>query len=526
MDACTLTSVSKFRYDSFFEKFEAEFDLYESIFDEINVLSDFDVNIFVEDVNPSQQRIKKDMKQTIRNTGKTTVRAGQIYADTTDAVAVGYKVEWGVLSKLASLASKAFNFIMDKIWKLFEFIGKLSENILDLPQNIRDKITGSFDIYITPNDIQFLYSNNIPFAMKNFITNARNLVVGDTFTSFFRMSDKKEKKKESSVIPNIEIISNNDMKLIKNMKIEYKKFSKVNVTKRRVVLNDPKLTKIYFGAEPCISINVNGTQEKFTYYNGLKKLIDDIKSVTKELEEINTNLNQKIFRVQNTENWSGLKRSNVNDIQESVKMISHTLEIYSRFINYAMADMNTIYKNFNSIGKNGNKIKDQVNEKYYIGRKLDPRNPKDKEYIDTSPDLPNPEVEKRLDPVEWIYDEHSGRAMQFGYYKYLYQGGSIYKDNNTPEINKINFGKYSLEGELDEDTAREQGLPVMPEDSYKYKIPKSDLVYDKETGNVVQYGYYLKKGSNDKKTKFIKSIDDFKKENIRRKDRIKAKVKP
>ena len=299
------------------------------IMDEMNVLNEAVANA---DTSKNLQ-----IQKIVDNTAKTTRDIATLYGITTDAGGAGIKSIWDLMMKLLKLAAKAISFIVGKLTKIPNTIGRLIDVISSIPSEIKTKIRGDIKLYMTIDDIQVMHNQFVLYHMNNLLSLATRFSKGDMWTTFWKSSSLGAGKRSFNE-------STDDMKILRLMSKEFKYFKNIKITQTVVNMSDAKVVEGYFGKGVIEYTDIHGKRHKSTYYEMLTNLVKEISSRKTVLDELYSEIGDKMKRSQENDSFSKLSNVHKNAILNGMGMITTTINIIGNIVKYIMTDITTIQK--------------------------------------------------------------------------------------------------------------------------------------------------------------------------------------
>lgn len=331
-----------------------EFAEYCQNLDMINILTD--TELYLNEAMDQNSVNNKTLSKIVTNTAKTTKDLANIYGLTTDAGGAGIKSIWDLVMKLISLAAKALKFIVGKIILVPKLIVQIIDIIQTIPTNVKNKIRGNIQLYITIEDVEILMNQFILNHIITFMNYAQQLSVGESWTTFFHRGQGSSASNKT------------DMKLISDMNKEFKIFSKLTFHKTTVDMNDSTVVEGYFGKGKIVYKDMHGNQHNETYYGTLKELMEIVSSNKSFLDKIYSAIGNKINTTQLNQSFGSLNSIQRNSIINSMGMVSMATQILGNLVRYVITDMNTIKKSTEQIMKRQSAIENGTARKKIIGR--------------------------------------------------------------------------------------------------------------------------------------------------------------
>jgi hypothetical protein len=289
-----------------------------------------DSNEIVLEAVTNQKSNHATVKKIINNTGETIGTVGYIYGGLTDAEGMELKGGFNIVASLAKIFAKIVNWVMRKVGFFAEQISRFLNFISSIPKEIKLKITGDIELYITANDLQGLFNRGLVDQIDNYISAASQFVQGDYWKSVFAHGNIKEG------------FNNSDGHYYNQMDNIYNYLKKLNFTKTVINMRDRTNHVIYFGDNKSITYTHHGTVVKCNYYNALLNLIKAIKARDKDLEIIR---DAAILKVDNAKcNGAYAKALGVQrkKLDKSIELVSGIINVIGKIVKYINMDIKTM----------------------------------------------------------------------------------------------------------------------------------------------------------------------------------------
>lgn len=332
--------------------------IYENIIDEFVSLKEFveyshtlsqlrriqESTMFIEAVVDAPNTRRKQIGKIVQNTKSTTRDVEFAYNGITDAKGAYYKLQWDATFSVINLAVKAITWLLKKISNIPKMIIAIIDRIAKIPSDIKTKIKGDIQLYITINDIEQLYNYSLLNRLDTFISIVAALSNGELWTAFFKDNPNPIKKVGAAF--------NNDMKRCKELKAIYNKIENIKFEKTIIDLSKKENVDIYFNAANAINFtDLHGNKHNTSYYKSLEQLIKDISGRKKELEKVQQDFSKKYSKSQVNQDFANLTVTQQAAIEEAIREISVVVRIVGDIVKYIMTDINTIDKSVNTILK-------------------------------------------------------------------------------------------------------------------------------------------------------------------------------
>lgn len=301
------------------------------------------IELYTEEVNSGSMTLRNAIKTATKNTTQTTLDVGGIYGNITDSEAGVIKGFWDLFMRALNLSIKIVSFVLDKLTYVPRLILNVSNKVADIPSDVKNKIAGNIKLYITCNDIQNLYNNQLLSQLSTFIGLSQRLSQGDTWGTFFNPRKNGKKK----------IKGENDIKICKDMAVIYRQLSKLEFKPSTIYIGETKdAVNQYFGTEKSISFtDLNGKHHTSNYYEAISQLVEDIKKHESQLKDVQQVISAKYSTTQMNSNFSRLNVTAREIITNGIQMTSKMLTITGNIVKYVMTDMKTIENATNTILK-------------------------------------------------------------------------------------------------------------------------------------------------------------------------------
>lgn len=301
---------------------------------------------------------RHQIDKIIANTSKTSRDIAKIYGISTDAGGAAIKSVWDLGMKLLTLATSAIAFIVKNIVKIPEAINKLIDKLVSIPSNVKARIRGDIQLYVTIEDLQTLNNQYVLNHMTNLLVLAKEFSAGEVWTSFW---GKKERRDSG--------LNTNDARTLKEMKAEFAYFSKINMTKTVVNMSDANVVEGYFGNGKIEYKDIHGKMHSSTYYESLKALISEISSKKNVLDGLYTAIGDKLKTTQDNGSFSELNKVRKDAIINGMSMMTTTINLIGNLVKNMMTDVATIQKTTDQIMSRKGKIaKGSTKKTNIVGR--------------------------------------------------------------------------------------------------------------------------------------------------------------
>ena len=342
-----------------FDLFNLDIGNEELVFEEdciaIDELVDFvrPFNIFEEAVQDTEYNIKRKAKDTVRNTVDTTASVVKAYDKVTDAKAKSYKSLWDIAVKSMNLVTKVITFVCNRVSGITNGVLKVSSNIMDIPDNVRNKIKGNIKLFITVNDFEMLYRYSVMAKIGSYILQLQSLSKGDTWTTFFKGRGILGTAKAALTGQ----FSKTDKQKINEMNKIYSGLQNIKFEETTVDMSDKGSIKAYFSNEKIISFTDNkGAQHNYSYFDGLKVLLDDVSKYKETLTQLNEMFSDKLKDSQGAQKFAELSNGFQKDIINALHSISGIISFLGNMTRCIQKDCATINENTKIARKKVDKI--------------------------------------------------------------------------------------------------------------------------------------------------------------------------
>lgn len=299
---------------------------------------------FMEAVKDATPNLRGNINKIGKNTYDTTKDVIGAYNNVVDANASAIKNTWDLVMRAVNLMTRILGFVISKIGTIPKLILKLANAIGDIPNEVRNKIQGNIELYITVQDIEAIYNQNLIARLDQFISMGTKLSQGELWGTFFMRSAK--------IVNGKVYASQNDIKAAKQLRKIYEHIKNLEFTKSTIIMKDENARNMYFGSSKSISFtDLKGNKFSGTYFEALNKLVDDINSRKDELDQIHKLLGKKYDHTLMNQTFSKLNRSDRYYITDTIRMMSKVVTVVGNMTRYVMEDIKTINKATNKILK-------------------------------------------------------------------------------------------------------------------------------------------------------------------------------
>lgn len=341
MDLC---KIDLFEMDSLPDINSRSFKEFCSALDQLPVI--MDPEIYLEAVvDPSPKKsISTNIGDTIRATAKTTSDVGNSYGKLVNSNASALQVVWSLVIKCFNIAITAINFIVQKLVKVPAGILSLIERVEKIPVDIRNKVRGNIQLYITAEDIKSIYNQNILFQLHTFIGLAERFSTGNTWSTLFN----RRNDNNTNDLKNF-IFGENDMKLCKEMDVIYKSLYRLQFKPTTIDMSLHESRNLYFGSKQIIFNDLSGKRHEDNYLKSLYQLTSDINTERKRLDVIRQAIGNKYSNTQANSEFTKLSKSQRDRIANTIQMMSKIISVVGNMVRYIIIDIDTINKATNTL---------------------------------------------------------------------------------------------------------------------------------------------------------------------------------
>lgn len=288
-------------------------------------------------VDPSA-KLKRGFRDGLKETGKTIKTATNIYNDLATAKSYQYSATWAVLTSLLSGITAMMRLIGKLVSWIPGFIVKLTTAVSNIPRTILAKINGDMSLYISAQDIETVYSNQL-IKVDAFIEDAQLLARGETWGKL-KLKHRSEVKRFGEIVPPNDRKLANDMIKIK-YQLEQVKFNKTNIN-----VKDKNNLMMYFGKSldgEGKKISFNGIKirdhHKVNYHEALQIMMDKILDQKEKLDKVATLLDLKFDKNKENNVWQSLPQGYKNCISDAFSAFSVVTSFIASLLKYLSADL-------------------------------------------------------------------------------------------------------------------------------------------------------------------------------------------
>ena len=230
---------------------------------------------------------------------------------------------------------------MKYISKIPDMIAKVLRFITDLPSDIYNKIKGNIKLYITAEDIPLLYRERLMTKLDGFLNTAQKLAQGNSWNYV----------KGTKIVKGIKkIFTQTDDQVCKQIMTYYREIGKVSFDQTTIDMGNRGNVITYLAAKKEIEFRDDrGNEFKGNYFQCINKLTKDLMNKQKEIKGTYDMLTAKYNSSQASLNYAELDKSEQQQIVNTINAVAAMIGVVSNIVKYTMTDMNTIYKNLNSI---------------------------------------------------------------------------------------------------------------------------------------------------------------------------------
>lgn len=299
--------------------------------DELDKIND--ENFYIEAVQDNNVDLRHGLKAIRRNTRNTTLDVGAAYGNIVSGNAKLIKSVWDLTMRAINLSTRVIGFILRKLSLIPRVILDVGNKVADLPEDIRNKIRGNIQLYITVNDIQNLYNKQLLVKIDKFISLARRLSEGEVWGTAFK------KRKTEGIIK----MKENDMAICRQMDEIYEQIKLLEFKPSTVEMKDQKSVEMYFGNKAVVAFkDLHAKSHNSTYYEALIQLMKDISEQKDTLEKIHGDIGAKYTQSQLNSSFSQLNFNAQNRVASTIQMMSKIVSVIGNIIRYITIDMKTL----------------------------------------------------------------------------------------------------------------------------------------------------------------------------------------
>lgn len=305
--------------------------------------------LYLEKVIDRNNHIKNTAEKITKNTVNSTRQVASVYNDITDANANVIKSLWDLFMKSVQLTTKVLTFALNKISLVPKMILSVTNKMINLPNDIKNKIKGNIKLYVTVEDIYDLYNKNIFRMLDQFMADADIVVKGDMWGTFFNRRSNKNGGQWNlkDLTPGA-----NDMAALKKMNKVYGKLKLVEFQQTTIDMSNPKNVDIYLGNSKSINFtDLSGNKHECTYYEALHQFMKDLEKEKERLENLQKSIGEKYDNTRMNQNFGSLSPIAQKRITDTIVMISKMVNIIGNLVRYITIDMNELSTGANKILK-------------------------------------------------------------------------------------------------------------------------------------------------------------------------------
>jgi hypothetical protein len=285
------------------------------------------------------------IKKPLKNTRETTKDIKKAYGDLTDGGGTLIRSIWDMSMKGIQFTSRILKFVLLNLAKIPKMIVGVAQTIGKIPQNVKNKIRGNVQLYITVNDVDNLYKKLIP-TIDSFLRIASDMSKGDMWGTFFN------RRAAGEGIPSKYIMTENDMAYYRKMKSVYGKLKLIDFKETVVKFESQNVIDIYFGGLKSIKYtDANNKTNQSNYYDALVHIFNDVREQEDFLKRVQTDMGQKFDKSQMNQSFGRLSEPAQKIVGESIQMISKVINIIGNLIRYVTIDIKTLRNSASKILK-------------------------------------------------------------------------------------------------------------------------------------------------------------------------------
>ncbi len=296
---------------------------------------------FIEAVNDPVVNRKGSIRKAAENTKDIADKSGKVVGAVVDAKAGVYHAEANLILKIAGSIAKIIKFMAGKIEKLINSVSNLGTRIGKIPDNIRNQIKGSINVYITVGDIQMIYNTSIVNKIDTFISLFDVLTSGEAWSTFFSF-----RKTEIAGLK----FSSNDIKICKEMHKTAMELKNVTLDLTVVPMDDPKNRAAYFSTENVIHFtDLHGVTHDCAYHEALNILVKDLCGRKKAINDLQKAFGDKMNKTELNQSWAMLGKHNQETITNAMSDAAVVLGIIGNICKYAYEDIMMLNKSVDKV---------------------------------------------------------------------------------------------------------------------------------------------------------------------------------
>lgn len=322
--------------------------------DAIYDLTDLNSYVYAEAVSTPKGRFRNNIVTTMKRTVGTTKDVYGAYHDITTGGGDIISAGWNLIMSLVSLATRCISYILTHLSKIPNGLAKLVDLVANLPSSVYHKVRGDINVYITSSDIEAIYRNHVMMKLDTFISTAKMLAQGDSWNVVSGHGVLKMVKS---------IFTPSDIQHCKNLQNLFREIGSLQFSPTLIDMKSQSNVMVYLSNEKSIKFTDDkGREFKGSYFDALKKLVDDLIAQQNNLKQINDMMFKKFNASQANLNFAKMTKSDQNQLTEAINSISKMIAVVANIVRYVIKDMNTISKNINAINKKYNLGKKELNK--------------------------------------------------------------------------------------------------------------------------------------------------------------------
>ena len=308
-------------------------------------------DFYLEAVNDQNQTMMGSMRNSVKNFGlfrdsrKTSKEALQTYGNVTTSGGLIAKSIWNIMMKGFSLSNKILVYVTDKIARIPEFVGSITNNIASIPDEVRRKIRGDIKLYIPLQDLEIFQKRVFPYIL-NFYDAAEEIGEGNMFGTFFKRRPVSEKGLGKF------ILTENDIKYANIMKDCYEKLKNVQFSKTIVEITNDAVALLYFGNDKSYTYkNAEGKTVKGNYYSALVEVFEILRDRNNWLKELKDAFKKKLDETLINRAIEKLNKEQQELIRDTLTVMVKFITMIGNLVKYVVADLNTLSGSIDKILK-------------------------------------------------------------------------------------------------------------------------------------------------------------------------------
>jgi len=300
----------------------------------------FDETYMSEALNDINQSAAKTVGNALKATRDTTTGMVKAHSALTTSLGNAMGTTYNLLYNLAMGIIKIITFIFNSFTILPRMLLKVTNAVGNIPGDVRSKVNGDIQLFITAEDISVMYEHSIIKKLKLFIANAAAMSKGDMWGSKHHMTSKDNDGEKIKA-------TNNDIGLAKQLHKSYLDLSQISFSKTLIKINDDSVRKLYFSKDDSGS---------GSYFKRMDQLLKDVRGMESDLRDIKKSLEEKYNKT--VDNGTFIKMGNSIEgsmnqswITNSISDVSKTMTIIGNLLKNIHEDINTINSAVNKILK-------------------------------------------------------------------------------------------------------------------------------------------------------------------------------